>query len=324
MAKSLLAITAQEKGSIPDLKRQESGDVKSTLSFTSSKNKPMTVSKGKKSKGRAKQSLSKHMKSYLGGKLSWLYDEVVRHFFGQVSPLVRERTSLSNVMNSPTKEDYFVVKTGDVKDRLVKLDSQIDQLKESFRVMFGTGTFKIRLPQAVDAYMIATVTSGVVSNVVTVVPSGASEWSSIAALFDEYRQMGVTVIHKNPLIINTLGSAYGGSVSTTYRVTAADPTDSTALASVVAGVQQGVHEVLSLAHGALSTPVPTVTWHIDLPKGEMFAGSGTLQSAQKTWTQVNLPVTYCSLKHYTVQAVTTASIVESALLYHDLEFRLRE
>jgi hypothetical protein len=278
--------------------------------------------------------LSKHMKDYLGGRLSYLYDEVVRWAFHSAQPLVREKQYLK--ASSDAKELYFGTSSKsdsktlalssaiDPSKRVSILDQELSAIKQTMTNMLAGEQYRVTLPQIFDAYCVATVTTGVVSNVCTINPTGCSEFATLAALFDEYKETGITVLHKNPLIINTLSNPGGGSVNTTYRITAADPTDNTAMTSVDAGLQHGVHELLSLAHGNLSVQLPLLAWKIRLPPDTVFVSGGTMALAQDTWMAANFPVPYCFLKHYTVQAVTTATTVESAIIQHSLEFRIRE
>jgi len=274
--------------------------------------------------------LSKHMKDYLVGRLSYLYDEVVRWAFHSAQPLVKEKQFLK--VSAEAKELYFGTSKVDCKSTVLKadpsrvnaIDTELSAIKQTMTTMLGGESFRVTLPQIFDAYCVATVTTGVVNNVCTINPTGCTEFATLAALFDEYRERGITVIHKNPLILNTLVSASGGSVNTTYRVTACDPTDNTAMTSVDAGLQHGVHELLSLAHGNLLVQIPLLAWEIRLPKDTVFVSGGTMALAQDTWMAANFPVPYCFLKHYTVQAITTAITVESAIVQHILEFRIRE
>jgi len=300
-------------------------------------NKP---GKGKKSKGKG-ESLSNHLKREVGKHASHLWDWVVRKIFDNAkAAVVRRQDALAAIAESDKDNKDAKMPPSDVKSGWYLLPSKVDRksldstvadcdkLIAAYRAELA-GYMKgkplsISLPRALDAYAIATVTTGVVSNVVAIAASDLAEWSTMVALFEEYKMSGLSIHHNSV----AQGPAGATTASGLFRTSVADPGDGTALTSTLQAVQYGFKEVEPLGFASAAVVNHGRVWNVHLPRGNMFTNAGALYAAQDEWLPVNatvstLPV-YCYIKHYWVGSTVTAVAVDSAIMYYHVHFRSRQ
>lgn len=280
---------------------------------------------GKKAK--KEESLSKILKHHAGKHASRAWDWVVRKIFDTAKPVVAA-ISASNRRIAAAKEGWLDAK--DVKFNVLEEEklrdsntAMLNLLRGQMTTMMKGKTFSISLPRILDAYAIATVTSGVVANVVAINPTDTAEFATLIALFEEYKMSGLTVDH-NPI---TTGGAGSSTANSFFRVSVADPVSGTALGSVLEGTQYADHELLSQTGAAVTDRCrPPHRWHISFPPGSNISNSGTVASLQDTWSAVvsgSTPPYYCQIKHYWVGSVVTAINVDSAVMFYHMHFRTR-
>jgi hypothetical protein len=197
----------------------------------------------------------------------------------------------------------------------------------------------LNLTRRLNVYMLATVTTGLVSNVVTVTPSDVDEWSTIIALFEEYKMTGLDVHHNYNGIFGLAGTPVSTTVDNQFMLSAADPGDATAATSSGQLLQYSARQMLrtvnnqAVANGsAYSNPLQRHTndtmWKIKLPKATIVNNSGAIIALQDTWDATNatdtVPPSYCFIKHYGLTNIVTAININSAIMVYYLHFRSRQ
>jgi len=296
----------------------------------SSEKKP----KPKKKKGGP--SLSQTIKHHVGRGASWAWDFLVKRIFGATTATLAERLKLTKLAAATTEKEYVsVFGGGDLQSKIKLCDDQLSVLRGEMSAAMRTAgmrVFKISLPFPLTAYRVSTVTSGIVNNVVTITPNDPTEFASVVVLFEEYKMTGLTVISNNMLLTPAVGNQ---TTDSSMTVSVADPADAGVLTSVSSGAQYAMRQFYAngggySTYGANEGGARGLThWDIRFPKGQQFDNSGaSMYAAQDEWLPANASVTvpprYCYIKHYTVQAVVTASNVSSALMFYHLEFRSRQ
>jgi hypothetical protein len=109
-------------------------------------------------------------------------------------------------------------------------DSELKFARGAIGQMFGMKPIPFNLPT--PANFVSTVTTGVVSATFPMDASQATEWSSLAALFDEYKFVG-GVYHfwvNSPTLISTMGTS-GNIGADSVLFLGFDPSDNTAASS---------------------------------------------------------------------------------------------
>lgn len=230
------------------------------------------------------------------------------------------KTSLRSYFSSDSKD----VKTPSLSDREIKLID--DEIKISRDMIRGfKGFSKLNL----DFYSSLTLNSngsGTMANVVTLDPSTLSEWTSCAALFDEYRVVG-GVYHYSaygPVVVPGLTTNVISKGVVGY-----DPSDATAYVAVVSGCQDEQHLLYDLPVAG-SNGVSTVT----IKYGESYrfrfkVPSGTVQTstAVSDWQPTNTTggtlKPYGYLKFFSETHLFSTAVVGGIIQWH-MEFRMRE
>lgn len=227
------------------------------------------------------------------------------------------------------KSGYFDAK--DVKTDLVALQKEVDQLEKEFALLkntlrAGLGDRPIRMRLTTSFVITTTVTTGVTNTVVIngsankLDPSLTSEWSTMAALFDEYKCLGgeVVVVYGNTLA--AVGSA--PVTSNSLPVMAYDPDSSSAAASSLVLTQMSQHKILPNCSttGVGDGLNHRFRWHV--PRGTTIgAGSGGYPGTEWIVTGVTQGAGY--LLFYHVGTGNTAIDNGAGVVYFDLEFRCR-
>jgi hypothetical protein len=230
------------------------------------------------------------------------------------------------------KQDYVDVKSGTTLRDLAELqksnEDQIQLLRSEARAVFGTKAIKIRLAQQLSFTASA---GGVLNSVNAVLPTAASEWASLAALFDEFTEDGGEYQFAFPG--QAPNQAAGTSASAYILVLAYDPDVQTALASTVAGCELEHHKLFCLSPNNTYTvstnhKFEMLRFGFSVPKGVsdmLTAGSLPLSYDAGNWqgTTSGTFIPYGFMRMYlTGQAAN--GIVIHGMLYHHARFRIRE
>jgi hypothetical protein len=271
------------------------------------------------------KSLGAHIKHGLerGAKIAW--DWAWRRMFGGA---VQTVSTLQKQLTLAKRQDYLSVKDDGKDAKVVKSDStrlleqDIAILKTSIGRAFGNKSVRITLSCPFE--LASTVTSGVVNTVVTVRPSFSAEFSSLAALFEEYKALGGTV-H----FYNALRSAYAIGVTATSLNTAflgiCYDTTSAVLTSVSSATEYQQHG-LYLNGGQsgsplVNRPVPEL-FHFKIPDGIELGGSAYLSG---TWVPTTVTAAdWGYIKSYSVGTEVVALVTVAGVIRLDTEFRMRE
>jgi hypothetical protein len=288
------------------------------------KKAPLKGPQKQNKKPKKQKSLSAHVKSGIehGAKFAW--DWAWRHMFGDVTSRVRE---LSSNLKAAEKADWFSVK--DSKDsksiksdttKLLELDlATVRQLVS--RAYPGMKTARITL--SIPFQLTATVTSGIVSTVVGVRPGNSGEFSSLAALFNEYKCLSGEIHFVNMIRSTyTIGSS-AATLNTSMLVLAYD-TSSGALASVIAGTEFSQH---GLYPNSYQSPVTATferhkTFQFKVPDGIVLADNSYTSG---NWAPTSsAAIDFGQVKAYSVGAEVVAQDVVSGVMRLNCEFRMRE
>ncbi len=230
------------------------------------------------------------------------------------------------------KAGYF----NDSKDQKVDLKSltnEVDLLTKELElattaIRAGLGDKPIRMRLSSTYTLTATVTTGIVNTVKTILPSDATEWSTCAALFDEYKILGGEVdFHYKNMV--TMGGS--GAVDTNaYPVIAYDADDTNSATSSLALTQFAQHKVFA-NHAFADSAGATVfvagvssryRFRYHIPKGTVTQGGSSLQPGTE-WCVTASPLAAGTIKFYHAGNQTAAVSVTAGVMYYDLEFRCR-
>jgi hypothetical protein len=248
----------------------------------------------------------------------------------KLKPLVEKKELVGKTV-ALAKSGYFAdkdTKTVDLKTTQGEYDNLVKEIKlaiGAIRAGLGDRPIRIRLSQTYT--LTATVTTGVVNTTVSVLPSNATEWSTCAALFEEYKCLGGSV---NFMYANyTSKPSTGGAVDTNgYPVIGYDADDATAATSSLVLTQLAQHEVLSpmIFCSGVGIAAPACglhhKFHFHIPKGTVESGSISIVAGTE-WLPVQGVVSAGTVKFYHVGTEVTAVNVTCGVLYYDLEFRCR-
>lgn len=271
-------------------------------------------SKGKSQKKRAMSAMGKSLRNTI--KTSW-------------KPIFEQKTAHEKKM-ALAKSGYFM-DTKDNKTDLPSLQSLYDSLlreyqlaREAMRAGLKDRPIKLRL--SVGMVLTTTITSGV-TNTVDIGGNGngkldptlCTEWSTIAALFDEYKVLGgeAEFLYMNYQTTTTV-------ISNNIPIMAYE-VDNGVAASSLALTQSSQHKTFpplvqagTVATGG-SIPKHTFRWHV--PKGTAIASATVAPGTE--WISVALPLSAGYLQFYHVGAVVTATNTGAGWVYFDFEFRCR-
>jgi hypothetical protein len=241
-------------------------------------------------------------------------DELLaRHKAARTAITVRPRLAVdekSSDVKSPTSDKLF-------RD----YDAKLGLLRAEMQAALGRRPVKFR--QVLSGLLAVTVTSGEFKGFITLDASLYNEWSSLSALFDEYRVLNAHmdfVYNELRAVVPTVNS---------MLVCAYDPTDSTALTSTAAGCEYAVHRLyVPDTVNAAGDKRGTTTYHkgepwtfsVTIPKDVMY--STTAVGGQ--WLPTAAPLPYGYLKFYAVTSITTATNVMNYMVRLEVEFRSRQ
>lgn len=160
----------------------------------------------------------------------------------------------------------------------------ISELKMMAQKALGNKAMRIDL---FDKYSYATSAGGVVAGVSAITPNTLSEFTSLAALFDEYRVMG------GSFSFNVAGFFTNGTTAQDlFGVVVYDPVDATSITAVDIGLQKAQHQlfpvsVTSVSGGAGTfamqrTKMGIFDWQV--PQGIVISSSGSAAAnPTSTW-----------------------------------------
>jgi len=284
-----------------------------------------------RSKSRGKSSEKKvngaHMRSAMARK------DMVKRTLPRLSSL-RALIGAKEKETILAKATYFDKK--DSKIDLKNMDDQIAVLKKELELAVGAlraglGNKPIRIRLSAELLITTTVTSGVTNTIQnggtsSLSPTNCTEWSTMAALFEEYKCLGgeARFVYCNP----SVGSTPPTVVANNLPVIAYDADDNTQATSSILLTQTAQHEVLGSIMGpTLSTPTTAGT-HVDhrfrwrTPRGTAVGG-GTTATPGTEWIAVSGAQPAGYIKFYHVGTTVTAITTGAGFMYYDLEFRCR-
>lgn len=229
---------------------------------------------------------------------------------------------------------YFDVKTDkDVKlpaanslfDRELKiLDDEFALLRNAIRSAMGNMLIKINLWN-LDNWSIA---GNNITGVIAVDPSGITEFTTLAALFDEYRVVGG---HVN-LFVRAVSNAANGATVDPRIVYAYDPSEAANLTTVVTALQLQHHQLMHAPSDVVTATNTMVVpnrveyeFKYKVPEGAL-AAAGTSPATGENWqattSSAYLPYGWTKAVGINfVQAAVTVGIAATHT-YH-VEFRCR-
>jgi hypothetical protein len=311
------------------MQSKKQDDQKSVVSFGATSRRSASVgSRRSRSKGRPK--ISK-------GRAKSLRHQAIARINSSrkiVKPIVEQLTQKSKSL-ALAKSGFFDVKSKDDKQDLTAIQKEVDQLQKELQLAVGAfraglGDRPIRMKLSAAFAITTTVTSGV-TNTVTIAtisnainPSFATEWSSLSALFEEYRIFGG---HCKFNYINRIESISASINSGTIPCMAYDADDATSATSTLLLTQTAQHRLYSTWVGTATQAVApaagiTHEFSFHIPKGDATGGSGTNIPGTQ-WNPVAAVTTHGYLKFFHQAAVVTAIDTGAGIIYYDLEFRCR-
>jgi hypothetical protein len=306
----------------------------SEVSFASTKRSKSQSSNRSRSRSKGK---IKRTKSVRGARAKAIKSNMIK----TLSPIVKSIESQTKKL-ALAKSGYFMVNQDlkDVKSDIPSMQKELDTLTRELQLALGAiraglGDKPIRMQLSVPFVITTTVTTGV-TNTVTLSggnsalnPSLCSEWSSCAALFEEFKNLGGHIVFN---YINPITNATATSlVPDNLPVMAYDADDNTSATSSALLTQAAQHRVYEASVGGTtpsitSVPACCVThhfkWHV--PKGTAAVNNGAQDQPGTQWIPVNTGTPSCGfLKFYHLGQCITANNTGSGIIYFDLEFRCR-
>ncbi len=263
----------------------------------------------------------------------------------KLTPIVRAK-EVSDKKLSLVKSGYFADQKDQKGPSLQDVQKENDNLVKELQlavaaVKAGLGDRPIRMRLSVPFVITTTVTTGVTNTVTVgggnnrVKPSDANEWSTCAALFEEYKMLGGEAVfgYANPVVLYAAGAFSNQTANNMLPTIAYDADDSTAATGVNSLTQLAQHEVLyPLMHGdevVSATGVSatfgpregcTHRFKFHIPRGNLTDGTN---SAGTQWVAVPDAVPHGYLKFYHVGLCAAAKDTGAGILYYDVEFRCR-
>lgn len=293
-------------------------------SFTTNQKKPVASQQQKLMK-KATSTKLKTAKTADKAELQ-AHTKIVRAHLKRTGALLTRRSFLVERL-AAAKNSYFDTKDvkSDLPDREIKLiDDEIKLMRETVRSFRQFSSLKITFFSEV---LYTASAAGILNSILSLNPSTLSEFTSCAALFDEFRMVGGEY-HYTPFGPVTVGVA--GAPINSKGVFGYDPSDNTAYAAVVSGMQDQQHQMFSQCVAAANT-VSTVTtvfgrpevfkWHT--PSGVLVNDSLSVSNWQPTGTAGGALLPYGYLKTYSTGWNASAGVIGGIMHWH-CEFRIRE
>jgi hypothetical protein len=231
-----------------------------------------------------------------------------------------------------SKAPIVVADTKTVDAEIAQVTAELALLRTTARAAmagFGAQMLKIKLYTTFNA----PVSSSQVSSVFAVDPTVASEFASLAALFDEYKVVGGHIDYVTNLVVD--GNSATAAATDRRLVIAYDPADGAAITVPSTAQQLVQHQLIFVAGGFSTAPVATrVQTENDHHRFEFHVPKGVLEVANQSsiggaWQPTNPPTSY--LPYGYIKLCTGASIgnanqptgVQCNVITH-CEFRCRQ
>jgi hypothetical protein len=257
--------------------------------------------------------------------------QFIKSSIAKLKPLVDKKELLGKTV-ALAKSGYFSdkdSKTVDLKTTQGEYDNLLKEIQLAIgAIKAGLGDRPIRLKLSQSFTLTATVTTGVVTTWAIgggnnrFTPGDASEWSSVAALFDEVK------VHGGHLTCLYMNYVTGAPVSPNWIPTIGYDLDSSTAASSVEQIcQLAQHEQWSVpvAYGSPATAVQQTNHHFrwHTPTADVISvdnpGRGWVAVPDVTgFTQV-----FGYMKFYHVGTIATAVAVGTGIMYYEIEVRCR-
>jgi len=226
---------------------------------------------------------------------------------------------------------YFDVKTGQdkspepnsiVERELKVLDDEFTVMRNTFRSQFQNHEVKFNLYQT-TAFNVSA--GGVLNATDSVDMTSVLEFAQIATLFDEFRVVGGSAR------IVVAASCLDTASNIPHAVIAYDPSDPTALTSLVEGCQVEQHHLMNVpvvATGFNTYPAPHTkydAWSWKVPKGiflQQVSGTAAVEGAWQSTTN-GTPSPYGFIKTYGSTFQASVKLGLSVMKEFHVEFRCR-
>lgn len=259
--------------------------------------------------------------------------DAVRHVMRKITPHV--------ALIKRYKSTYFDQK--DFKDTPLELkaaQAELEMARAMLRAGMGDKPIHVRMTAT---FTLAVNAGATVVNVVVIGagdnrtnPSVCTEWSSAAALFDEYKQRGGSVHFRygggTVVQYNGNGASYANLTGANDMVVIAfDPADSVAATLSTSLTELSQHKILenvAVFSGNTTLVFPgsgdmhKFNWHI--PPG-VELNTGTAVGDANAWISVDSPVANGAIKFVHTASNVTANINRgTGICYMNLQFRCRE
>jgi hypothetical protein len=201
---------------------------------------------------------------------------------------------------------------------IAEVDRSIQLMKEAARsVLAGDRKLLISLPALTSFNLNG---SGVSNGVFLLDPSGLGEFSSIAAIFDEYRVTGCLV---DSLMCNGATAATGVDP---WHAVCYDPADSSPMTSVTSVLQHEQHILQNFAVASGSYAVVndrTKRWMVEVPHGVL--SNGVTGVGASNWQPTNSGTSFLPYGFFKAYGTSSnvSQIACSQIWYMHVEFRIR-
>jgi len=223
--------------------------------------------------------------------------------------------------------------TSQIDDKIALLDMEFKTLKSMAHNTFGTHPVKVNMH--ID-FTWTTSTAGLCATVDPVQPNTLTEFTALAALFDQYRVTG------GKSTINLYGymlyDSQASGVCKPLLIIVYDPSDFVAVASVLAGSNVSQHKLLRVpvataaVTGPLGFPDPQTQlheFHWKTPPGILDSASvGSEGGAWQATISGAQQLAYGTVKVYggtfVMSAAATATNIAYVLQQYNCEYRMRE
>ncbi len=258
--------------------------------------------------------------------------------------VVREAAALKLQLDSLKKQrvERLSVWTGkDSKVDVSALDSAISTVEKAYELArttlasaFGPRPVPFVLPMSVT--MLTTGGAGILSAPLTINPSQSTEWTSLAALFDEYRCCSATLEYAIQAPAGALTTSGGTTFSpNTLFVLGWDPSDNNPLGSVRQGteLQQHTLKAPSMRYAGAAGSYSGVfeglhRFHVQIAKyAQLNVFGQSTNDSPGQWKPTNNSTALAEgyLKPYCATLLGTLNdTAVSGILYLRVEFRCRQ
>ncbi len=252
-------------------------------------------------------------------------------------PLVREcRMTVQRALDGKAAMQKLAQTADDKQDvkllqsRLAQYDAQVSLARSALVKITGNKPLRITLPVS---FTMSTNSSGLLTAVLNVDPTAAVEFTTLAALFDEYKCLGGQLRFN----ITAVSPSYSGtapSADNCMAVVAFDPAEGAPLTSVRNGTELAHHKL----YGTMATNNATgvsyssfkhdpLSFQYRVPSGitegvvsnvQYLTGGGWYPTISTATTMY-----WGYIKTYTQTSYTAATVAVAGVHYYDLEFRCR-